>query len=483
MRPEIALVCTVWGAEFSDFFCDYCLATLLSPTNLPGASAAYNFTLLLYTTEGDLTRMRARPTFRKLESFIRVRPVFLESLPPGARTGHWIQWHHALLSSEEFSGFILLIPDCLYANNAIEEIAKSLDAHDIIYYCIPQMCIEPALPYLESVVRTVDAENGYRSLDFSPLDIASLFIKYITPRYAVALDDPEYFVTHPEYVLHATKGQLQLHELTCHALAVSSRAKSVSYTFNPASTSADIHFLKLLAIGVEYTLKYFDLYYQWPSSRMLLTRSNSLSSWSYNFAGHGLDQYSKTATAIGVSGVEATALQRTAVTSPWANYARMSLQYRAALYAVYHGPADNCGREVRQALALAICLPGFRAALMRIERPLTVILPASEDVRAILEHLYSLNDRRQLIAFLLMHVLPGRLMLKAGQAFVFERAAEQAPFRPRLRMVEPELTDSLTGVATGRVESQPTYVTEEVITYTATIRYGSVADFMRVYAD
>jgi hypothetical protein len=483
MRPEIALVCTVWGAEFSDFFCEYCLGSLLSPANLPGASTAYNFTLLLYTSEGDLARMRDHLNFRKIETLIKVRPIFLETLPAGARTGHWIQWHHALLSSGEFSSFILLIPDCLYANDAIAQIARALEAHDIVYYCIPQICREPSLAYLASLVQTVDDTNSYRFLDFTQLDIASLFVKYITPRYAVALDDPEYFVTHPEYVLHATKGRLQLHELTCHALAVSSRARSVSYAFNPASTSADIHFLELLAVGVEYTLKYFDLYYQWPSSRMLLTRASSLASWSYNFAGHGLDQYSKTATTIAVSGVEATAQQRTAVTSLWANHARMSLQYRSAFYAVYHGSADRCGPEIRQVLALAMCLPGFRSALMKIERPFTIVLPASEDVRAILEHLYSLNDRRRLFAFLLMHVLPGRLMLKTGQTFVFERAVGQPSRRPRFRVVEPELANAVTGTVTGRVESLPTYITEDVITYIATIQYGSASDFMQAYGN
>ena len=481
MRPRIALVCTVWGAEFTDFFCQFCLATLLSPTNLPSASAEYDFTLLLYTLEDDFARMREHRNFRKLATLIDIKTVLLESLPSGARRGHWIQWHHALLSSDEFSSFILLIPDCLYANNAIGQITKSLEAHDIVYYCIPQICREPVLPHLESMARTADGENPYLFLDFSQLDIASLFVKYITPRYAVALDNPEYFVTHPEYVLHVETGRLQIHELTCHALAVSSRATAVSYTFNPASTSAKIGFLKLLAVGVEYTLKYFDLYYQWPSSRMLLTRFNSLASWSYVFAGLGQEEYSGTKTDIAVSGVAATALQRAAVTSSRANYARVSLQYRAALYAIYSGPAASCRPDVRQALALAMCLPGFRKALMKIERPFTVVLPVSEDVSTILDHLYGLNDPRQFFAFFLMHVIPGRLILKVGQTFVIERAAGQPPYRPRLRVMEPELTNSLTNIVAGQVVSQPTYMTEDVIAYTATIRYGSTVDFMRAF--
>src|ERR1700722_4785250 len=65
MRPRVALVCTVWGAEFCDFFCQYSLATLLSPTNLPRAGDNHDLTLLLYTTKQDLGRIEAHPNFRK----------------------------------------------------------------------------------------------------------------------------------------------------------------------------------------------------------------------------------------------------------------------------------------------------------------------------------------------------------------------------------------------------------------------------------
>ncbi len=51
MRTRIALVCTVWGTAFTDFFCQYSLASLLSPAGLARATKAYDFTLLLYTLE------------------------------------------------------------------------------------------------------------------------------------------------------------------------------------------------------------------------------------------------------------------------------------------------------------------------------------------------------------------------------------------------------------------------------------------------
>ena len=160
MRTRIALVCTVWGAEFTDFFCQYSLATLLSPTNLPRACTAHDFTLLLYTGEDDLARMQAHANFRKLAALVDIKPVFFADLPPTARSGHWIQWHHALLSSDEFSSFILLIPDCLYANDTFQQIADALEDNDVVFYCIPQICLEPSLPFLNDATRCVPGRKS-----------------------------------------------------------------------------------------------------------------------------------------------------------------------------------------------------------------------------------------------------------------------------------------------------------------------------------
>jgi hypothetical protein len=479
MRTRIALVCTVWGAEFTDFFCQYSLATLLSPANLPRTCAAHDFTLLLYTSENDLARMQAHANFRKLAALVDVKPMFLGSLPPAARTGHWIQWHHALLSSDEFSSFILLIPDCLYANDTFHQIAEALEDNDVVFYCIPQICLEPSLPFLNSAAHSVEGESAHSYLDFSALDIASLFIKFIHPRYAVALHRPDYFVTHPEFVLRASNGLVEIHELTCHALAVSGRAKNVSYALNPMSEFPKTAFLGLLAVGVEYTFKYFEQYFRWPSSAMQLSRHTTLASWSYTFFERGVSEYNKTKTEIAVSGLGASALRRTAVSNPRVKYARVAFQYYATLYAIHSGPAGGCRPEVKRAIALAMSLPGFRKAIMSQDGPLTILLPLSEDANVVLDVLYGLGNPQHIFKFILMHVMPGRLMLKAGQTFVLERAATQPPYCPRFRIADAALTESLSAVVTGRIASHATYVNDNLIAYTATIQYGRADEFVQ----
>jgi hypothetical protein len=481
MRPRIALICTVWGTEFSDFFCQYCLATLLSPTNLPRACNDYDFTLLLYTLAPDLDRIRAHPNFRKLATLIDIQPVAMETLPAAARSGHWIQWHHALLSSDQFNAFILLIPDCLYANNALPQIADALQSKDIIFYCIPQVSIEPLLDPLKSALKPIDGDPPGGYLDFSEQDIASLFVKYINPRYAVALHKPDYFVTHPEYILRPGKDQIEIHELTCHALAVSSRAKSMSYAFNPLSDFPNKAFLGLLAIGVEYTFKYFEQYYRWPSSRMQLSRHTTLASWSYSFFERGITEYNNTKTRIAVSGLSAVGQSRAAVSDPRVVYTRAAFEFYATLYTVYSGPAGECPAAVRQAIALAMSLPGFRKRAMALGGPVTVFLPVADEAAAMLEAIYATNDPALLFGFLLMHVIPGRLTLKRGQAFMLEPITGEPAYRRRFRIADAALTESVSGPVTGRVASAASFVNDNVVTYTTSIHYGPApADFIKL---
>jgi hypothetical protein len=478
MRTRIALVCTVWGPEFSDFFCQYSLATLLGPASLPHATRTYDFTLLLYTLEQDLQRMRTHANFQKLAALVDIEPVLLEGLPPAARQGHWVQWHHALHRTDEFSSFILVIPDCLFVNNAIERIADALQDSDVVYFCIPQVSIEPLRPELEAALKRAEGDAGVTYLDYSELDMASLFVKYINPRYAVALHKPEYFVTHPEFALRPSPAKIELHELTCHAMAVSSRATSVAYTLNSPARGAKSAFLGLLAVGVEYTFKYFEQYFRWPAFRMQLSRISTLANWSHNYFESGATDYTATQTEIGLAGLEAVALRRTPAANPRFRYARAAIEFYAAMYAVYDGPARSCRREVRRAIALAMCLPGFRKALMSDGRQLTILLPTSKGASQILQRLYAEGNSRSVLQFMLMHVIPGRLTLKPEQSFVFEAAAGRPSYRPRLRVIDAALAHALGDTVTGRVVSLPTHITDDVIAYAAPIQYGSIDGFV-----
>jgi hypothetical protein len=477
VRKRIALICTVWGAQFLEIFCEYSLASLLAPNNLPWASTAYDLTLVLYTEEADVARLRAHENFRKVAELVEIKLVFLDTLPAAARRGHWIQWQHATLTSGEFSAFILVIPDCVYANSMLQKVLGSLETSDIIYYSLPQVCLEPILQRLRSLRYDQTGTQPYSTLDLSERQIVDLFVEYINPKHAVAVYKPDYFVTHPEYVIVTTKGRLELTELACHPLAVSSRARGLSYAFNPATEEAKTGFLEILGVSCEFTLKYIEQYFRWRSDRMDMSRYSNLAAWYYTFVDRGAVEYGKTKTDVALSGLETLSQERTRVTKPRLIYAGVISLYQSAFFSLYSLSAHDCQPEVRQFIALAMHLPGFRKAIMEQDVPLTIILPRSIEPVETFSYLYSLRKTEPLLKFLLMHIVRGRILLKVGQHFVLDAAERRRLGQTRFQTIDPVLTTHLSNAFTGTIVSQPVYLTNDIIVYTAGMNYGSSHKF------
>jgi hypothetical protein len=469
-KKRVALVCTVWGAKFLEIFCDYSLASLLAPANLPWASASYDLTFVIYTTKADVVQLQAHENVRRVAELVDVKFIFLETLPAAARHGHWIQWQHAFLRAGDFSAFVLIIPDCVYANSLLQKVLGALAANDIVYYSLPQVCLEPIVPRLR---RERTQVQSHSTLDLTENRIISLFLEYINPKHAVAIYKPDYFITHPEYVLAARKGRLELTELACHPLAVSSRATSLSYSFNPADESPKTAFLEILGFSCELTLKYIEQYFRWRSDRMDLSRCSNLASWDFTFREQGALEYAKTKTDVALSGLEALSQQRTEVTRPQVVYGNAAALYQSAFFSLY-SVAASCDKEVRQFIALAMHLPGFRKAIMRQSGPLTIMLPLSIEPVDALDRLYSLRKPELLIKFLLAHVVHGKPLLKVGQYFVLDASKRESTGQTRLQAIDGALAPHLTAAVTGTITSQPVYLTRDVVVYMTRLNYGSV---------
>ncbi len=469
-KKRIALACTVWGEKFLEIFCDYCLASLTAPSNLPWASTAYDITFLIYTREADVGYLQAHENFRQLAKLVDVQFFYLEKFPSAARSGHWIQWQHAVLRAGNFSAFVLVIPDCVYANSLLRKVLGALETNDIIYYSLPQVCLELILPRLR---RERMQAQSFSTLDLTETQIISLLLEYINPKHAVAIYKPDYFITHPEYLLAASKGRLELTELACHPLAVSTRVTSLSYSFNPADESTKTAFLEILGISCEFTLKFIEQYYRWRSDRMDLSRSSNLASWDFTFREQGAIEYAKTKTDITLSGLEALSQQRTEATRPQVVYGNAAALYQSAFFSLYSVAVD-CEKEVRQFIALAMHLPGFRKAIMRESGPLTIMLPLYDEPVDALDRLYSLRRPEPLIKFLLMHVVRGKPLLKLGQHFVLDTSKRESTGETRLQAIDGALASYLTAAVTGTIVSQPVYVTRDIVAYTTRLSYGSM---------
>ena len=473
LRESIGLVCSVWGADFTKFFCRYVVPTLLADGNLPRLAARYELTLLLYTTADDFALMEADAGFAQVKRLAAVRRIGIESFVARA-PNHWTFWQHGVTAfQDEHDAFMLLIPDCLYARDALDRVAVALEAHDIVYYTVPQICRELAVEHLETAMRGPDGEAGIRRLELSSADLADIFIRYINPKHAAAIDRPAYFLTHPEYLLDVGPGRVGVVEQVSHPLAMRADAGSLTRAFNPAAARHDAAYLGLLGLGCEFTLKFVEQYYRWPAESMLLSRLPNLASWSHTFREPGMSDFASTQARATLHGAAAVDVARLPATSRRGRYTQAVLAMLQSQFAVYEYAAQAANGEARRCAALSMCLPSFRRRIAALGDQVTVLLPGRDSIAAMVETIVAARSPAALMEFSLMHVLPGHLRLKRGETFRLWPADRRGGRTQHLQVVAGDLPNPRVSVASGGVRSLATLLSDHVVLYEVDIDYGS----------
>ncbi len=130
MRPFYFGV-VFWGAEFRGYFLEFCLASLLSPHNIPALENRTDSRFLICTTRVDWESMQAHALFRRLTRTIQAE--WLE-LPPArtdeAKMQRMSQGHKLIAETmhagKAYGSFIY--PDTVFADGVVleaQQLAKS----------------------------------------------------------------------------------------------------------------------------------------------------------------------------------------------------------------------------------------------------------------------------------------------------------------------------------------------------------------------
>ena len=120
-RPFYFLV-VLWGERFRRYFLDYCLASALSPGNIPALRTSRRSKFLIATRPEDWSAMRSTRTFALLERY--VEPVFIEIPPcPPSRSGyqHMSIGHRAAceMAYRDKAYAVVLTPDCMLSEGSV----------------------------------------------------------------------------------------------------------------------------------------------------------------------------------------------------------------------------------------------------------------------------------------------------------------------------------------------------------------------------
>jgi hypothetical protein len=144
----------LWGERFRNYFLDYCVASLLSPGNIPALATRRRSKFLIATRPEDWAAMRETAIFKKLESY--VEPVYLEipPCPPGRAGCEHMSIGHKLaceMSFREQAYAVLAYPDCVFSDGLVarmQELAR--EGKELVLCAALRFGEEPVLDNLRS---------------------------------------------------------------------------------------------------------------------------------------------------------------------------------------------------------------------------------------------------------------------------------------------------------------------------------------------
>ena len=163
LRPFYFIV-VVWGKRYTDFLCDYCIPSLLSPNNIPALLNSGN-KFLIATSIEDWARIQSRPIFDLLRRY--VEPVFIrippypEGTPNCAHmgTGHKLATHMAF---EGQAYAAILTPDLMVSDGTVAALQRhAVNGVELVWTAALRFGEEPLFEHLRQMsVSSLDSHFG-----------------------------------------------------------------------------------------------------------------------------------------------------------------------------------------------------------------------------------------------------------------------------------------------------------------------------------
>jgi hypothetical protein len=119
------LILQVWGEAYTRTLLDYALPALLSPGNIPALAASAPTILKLYTTDPDLARIKASPSFSLLETYVTVQYHSLDTTPDRDKYAAMTAIHREVVRDafDANAALIWLLPDTIWSDGSLRVVA------------------------------------------------------------------------------------------------------------------------------------------------------------------------------------------------------------------------------------------------------------------------------------------------------------------------------------------------------------------------
>lgn len=153
--PPFYFICVFWGAEFRLLFQRFCLASLLSPKNIPALDNRTANRFVICTTAEDWTALQQTAEYRLM---IRViEPLFIEIPAPQSRGNKYLVMSsgHRLAAERAFHDGaygVFLTPDLVLSDGSVAELRRRAEAGaKVVLVAAIRFTSEGCLPKLEEL--------------------------------------------------------------------------------------------------------------------------------------------------------------------------------------------------------------------------------------------------------------------------------------------------------------------------------------------
>ena len=120
-------IVVLWGERFRNYFLDFCLASVLSPGNIPALQTSRSSKFLIATQPEDWAAIRDTVMFRLLDRY--VEPIYIEIPPcPPDRSGYQhMSIGHRLaceMAHRDEAYAVILTPDCMLSDGSVARLQE-----------------------------------------------------------------------------------------------------------------------------------------------------------------------------------------------------------------------------------------------------------------------------------------------------------------------------------------------------------------------
>jgi hypothetical protein len=202
-RPFYFIV-ILWGERFRNYFLEFCLASLLSPGNIPALEPERRSKFLIATRPEDWAAMAGTEIFRTMERY--VEPVFVEipPCPPGRSGCQHMGVGHALtcaMAHRDKAYAVLLTPDCMLSDGSVARLAElARGGTELVLTAALRFGEEPFMAHLETMGALPKLSRGATgtSLDITGQQMAYAAVNGLhTETLAYAWDEPGFLLVLP----------------------------------------------------------------------------------------------------------------------------------------------------------------------------------------------------------------------------------------------------------------------------------------------